>query len=116
MVLTPQNPFPPHSCASASGATRAMHLRLDPLWKQFAGLLQEYVPHAPSAVYDTFGPSYEDSVQAVRVALGAGGVSFDLISTHILKHRFAMEPHHGQLPNLPYSGHPIRSSHFVTSK
>lgn len=23
-------------------------------------------------------------------------------------YRFAMEPHHGQLPNLPYFGHPIR--------
>lgn len=62
------------------------------------------MPH--QQVYDTISPSDEDSVQAVRVALGAGGVSFDLISTRILKHRFAMEPHDGQLPNLPYSGHP----------
>lgn len=31
-------------------------------------------------------------------------------------YRFAMEPHRGQLPNLPYFGHSIRLSHFVTSR
>lgn len=41
-------------------------------------------------VGDRASPSCDYSVQAVRITLGAGGVSFYLISTHIPKRRYLM--------------------------